>query len=338
VFDDVDNDGLFEPGDGDGDVGLSGVTVILSGEDDLGTVNRSVVTLADGTYSFADVRPGDYSLTAEQAATLLDGRETAGSLGGTVDNSQDSNTISGITVVNGDADATGYDFAEIRPSDVLLTLPGASAVNYNFAERPAAGGDVIAGQTATIGFWHNNNGQGLIKSLNGGAASTQLGNWLAATFSNMYGASAGANDLTGASNSDVAELYLDLFRRKKKEAVQLGLGGPVKTDAQVLATALAVYVTNSTLAGTTAEAWGFVVTTDGLGISTFNVGDAGAAFDEADDSDVTVLDLLLATNNHSFNGVLYDEDGDDDADDSFEKLLRTLANNVYSTINEQGDI
>jgi len=203
---------------------------------------------------------------------------------------------------------------------------------------------VSAGQTATIGFWQNKNGQELIESLNGGENATQLADWLSVTFVNMYGDADGLgplvneNDLTGLTNADVAEFYSDLFRRKKKEAVQLGLGGPAKMDAQVLAVALASYVTNETLAGTTAEAYGFLVTTNGVGVTTFDVGDAGLAFDVADNTFVTVLDLLFATNNHSINGVLYDEDGDGDADDDFETLLRTLANDVYSAINEQGDI
>ncbi|MHC4462304.1 MAG: hypothetical protein ACYS9C_02500 [Planctomycetota bacterium] len=57
-----------------------------------------------------------------------------------------------------------------------------------------------------------------------------------------------------------------------------------------------------------------------------------------DDSDVTILDLLLATNNYSINGVLYDLDGDGDADDDLETLFRTMANDVFSAINELGDI
>ncbi len=105
-----------------------------------------------------------------------------------------------------------------------------------------------------------------------------------------------------------------------------------------MAVALATYVTNQTLASTTAESFGFLVTADGVGVSTFNVGDAGEVFDVADDTDLAVLDLLLATNYRSVNGVLYDVDGDGDADDDWESLLRTLANDVYSSINEQGDI
>lgn len=156
-------------------------------------------------------------------------------------------------------------------------------------------------------------------------------------FPNMYGASAGANDLTGMTNAEVADFYCSLFRRKKREAIQLGLGGPTKMDAQTMAVALSVYVTNETLAGTIAENFGFLVTANGVGVSTFNVGSNGDAFNVEDDSDLTILDLLLATNSFSMSGVLYDLDGDSDAVDDIETLLRIMANDVFSAINEQGD-
>ena len=53
---------------------------------------------------------------------------------------------------------------------------------------------------------------------------------------------------------------------------------------------------------------------------------------------MTVRDLLFATNSNSTGGVIYDVDGDGDADDDLESLLRQLANSVYSGINESGDI
>lgn len=178
----------------------------------------------------------------------------------------------------------------------------------------------------------------MILSLNGGATSTQLANWLAATLPNMYGASAGASNLTGMTNAQVWNFYNSLFRRKQQEARALGLGGAVKTDAQIFATALAVYVTNLSLAGSAAASYGFTVTANGLGTSTINVGSAGQAFGVANGSTISVMDLLLAVNEQSDNGVLYDLDNDGDANDSLESLLRTLANNVFSTVNEQGDI
>src|SRR5262249_50087430 len=155
------------------------------------------------------------------------------------------------------------------------------------------------------GFWQNNNGQNLINGLNGGPTATQLGNWLAATFPNMYGADAGANNLAGKTNAEVAAFYKTLFARTAHNA---GGGGSPKMDAQVFATALAVYVTNQTRAGTTASAYGFQVTENGVGVRTFNVGSNGAAFGVADNASVAVLDLLLAVNSRSRNGLLYDLD------------------------------
>ena len=156
----------------------------------------------------------------------------------------------------------------------------------------------------------------------------------------MYGVHAGANNLTGKTNSEVADFYSSIFRRKKKEVLKLGLGSPTKMDAQVMAVAFAVYSTNSTLAGLTAADFGFLVTQNGVGVSTFNVGTNGDAFKVEDDSDVTIMDLLLATNNYSINGngILYDLDGDGDADDDLETLFRTMANDVFSAIKEIGDI
>jgi hypothetical protein len=153
----------------------------------------------------------------------------------------------------------------------------------------------------------------------------------------MYGVNASDNNLTGMTNAEVADFYSDLFRRKKKDTMQLGLGGPTKMDAQVMATAFAVYVTNSTLAGSTASSYGFMVTEYGVGISTFNVGFNGAAFEVEDNSDITVLDFLPKVNNFSINGILYDLNGDGDAMDDLEILLRTMTNDVFSAINEQGD-
>lgn len=152
----------------------------------------------------------------------------------------------------------------------------------------------------------------------------------------MYGA------LAGKTNNEVAEFYRGLFLRTKKEAVKLGLTGPLKMDAQVMAVAFACYVTNQTLAGTTAASYGFVVTEHGVGASTFNVGTNGQAFGVSDGTTLAILDLLLATNGKSWNGVLYDLDHDGSTDDTVdlidETLLRILANDVYSAINESGHI
>ncbi len=228
---------------------------------------------------------------------------------------------------------TGYDFALARYDSVTEPNP------------------VEAGQTATIGFWQNKNGQTLIRSLNGDENSTLLGDWLAATFPNMYRANAGDNNLAGKTNVEVADFYKAIFTRKKKDR---GVGGPAKVDAHVMAVALAIYVTNQTLVEVQSnppdpenpedpslvgvvESYGFTVTKYGLGAATFNVGDNGDAFGVSDDTEMTVLDLLLATDAMTVDGLLYDLD-ESGSIDSLEQDLRAMANAVYSDINEQGDI
>ncbi len=70
------------------------------------------------------------------------------------------------------------------------------------------------------------------------------------------------------------------------------------------------------------------------------VGISGAALGLADGADKQIIDLLLATDLLSRNGLLYDDDdqGEDGHGelDEWERLLRTLANDVYSRINEMG--
>ncbi len=53
----------------------------------------------------------------------------------------------------------------------------------------------------------------------------------------------------------------------------------------------------------------FLVTETGPGAALFNVGDSGDAFGVADNSDVAILDLLLATNARTTDGVLYEVAG-----------------------------
>ena len=75
-----------------------------------------------------------------------------------------------------------------------------------------------------------------------------------------------------------------------------------------------------------------------------NVGSSGAACDAADNSDRTIMQILLATTSMTdetdqVSGFAhaYDRDGDGTID-ADEARLRRMANDVFSMINEQGDI
>lgn len=293
VFADFNDDGEVNFGER----GLEGVPITLEGSDFLGPVQRTLTTDADGAYIFLDLLPGSYRIREDQPAGHTQGRNSVGTAGGTTTLDQ-------------------FD---------LHLAAGLDALNYNFGERPAAGGVVQAGQTAGIGFWNNRHGQTLIRALNGGESATNLGNWLAATFPNMFGAHAAANNLSGKTNTQVATFFQSRFVLKGE-----------KLDAQVLATALAVYVTNEALCalgtppGSTpvAARYGFVVSGLGVGTATFGIGADGEPFGVANGTIMSVMDLLLAADAQAVGGVLYSGD----------KVRRARANNVFGAINQAGGL
>jgi hypothetical protein len=272
-----------------GEQGIPGVPITLTGTDDLGhTVNASQTTDSAGTYVFLNLRPGNYTVTeSQQPSGYTPGIVSAGTAGGTISGQQ-----------------------------IMVGLPvGVNGMNYNYAELPGASGSIQHGQSAGIGFWNNKNGQALINALNGGTG-TQLGDWLAKTFPHMFGALSGGNNLAGQNNAYVASFFQSKF-------VVHGQ----KLDAQVLATALAVYVTDATLDNTgVGSQYGFTVSGNGLSTSTMNVGSNGSAFGVADNSTLTVMQVLLAADAQAVNGVLYNGDS----------TKRNQANNVFSAINEAG--
>ena len=144
---------------------------------------------------------------------------------------------------------------------------------------------------ATISFWNTTKGQNLIKALNGGASATALATWLATTFPNLYGATAGSNNLTGKTNSQVAAYYVTLY------------GGAQKQYCQVLAAALAVYVTDSSLAGGTyAASYTFNMPAGGAGFDVATLGTYSSAF--GNQSALTVFQMLKSANSQASKGVL----------------------------------
>jgi hypothetical protein len=273
VWEDFNNDGFVNFGENV----IEGVTVQLLDEN--GVVIDTTTTDQDGLYAFDQLDAGTYGVMEVQPAGFVDGLEIVGEIDGSpVGDNSVNDKITGIVLDN-----------------------DAIAVNYNFGERPEAGGNVSPNQTASIAFWQNRRGQELIASVNEG-----LGDWLAATLPNLYGDDGDGDvnpfDLTGMTNQQVAEFYKTEFRRR----VNI-FEGPPKLNSQVLASAIAVYVTNSNLAGLAGLDYGFSVTDTGVGTATVNVGYFGVAFGVENHTDITVLDALFAANSFSQEGWLYDD-------------------------------
>jgi len=174
--------------------------------------------------------------------------------------------------------------------------------------------ELKGGMTATIGFWHNKNGQALILGENGGPTSTNLASYLVTQYPFLFGC------YNLHTNQDVANLFLQYFNVTGQ-----------KLQAQILGVALATYVTDSSLAGTGATQYGFTVSTLGTGQATYNVGSNGAAFGVPNNTTLTVNQILAATNTQTGAGANCNPYGGNTG-------LQNMANTVYDGINSTGDI
>lgn len=97
----------------------------------------------------------------------------------------------------------------------------------------------------------------------------------------------------------------------------------------MMSVALAMYVTDTRLAGGTYGAkYGFDVHGTDLADSLWNVGNNGASLGLADHSVRSVFDLLKRANDRAVSGWLYVHN----------TTLRSQANNIFTGINEAGDI
>ncbi len=212
-----------------------------------------------------------------------------------------------------------------------ITLAAGQNVTCTFTNTQMRQG-LAAGDTATIGFWHNKNGQAVINSFNGGSSATGLGNWLAANFPNLFGASNpytsktlasfGHTSLAGLTNAQVATVYLNLWTPS---------GVTKNTYVQAFAGALACYATNPALGyDPTAASFGFNSTPGGTCGKTFNVGSNGAAFGVPNGTTLSISQVLAAANANftPSTGLFFGGD-----------QTRTSAlNNVLNGINTTGDI
>lgn len=115
------NNGSFDPGENP----IANVTLTLTGSDLLGNpVSRTVQTVTDGSYAFADLMPPatgtTYAITQTQPAGYLDGRHTPGNAS-TPGSASAPNVIDGIAITAGES-ATGYLFGELANATISGTV------------------------------------------------------------------------------------------------------------------------------------------------------------------------------------------------------------------------
>jgi hypothetical protein len=266
-------------------------TITINAKPDC-TITPSVTTATVGGTGYTASVP-NAGVGATYAWSILNGSITAGQNMPTITWSAGTNTNSPISIFVTVTAATGCQSA--CSASVRLICP-----------PPPFG----KGDAATMGFWHNKNGQGLITNAPSGPPT--LANWLATTFPCLYGSSAPAgNNLTGKSNADVANLFTTKFN-----------GSAPKTDAQVMSVALASYFTSTSLGGGAGPVkFGFNQSAGGTGVKLYNVGSFGTALGLQNNTSYTILQILQAANNVKCSNQ-----------------NATLPNDLFNAINTGGDI
>lgn len=140
VYVDETNDGIKQAAER----GVGGVTVQLIGTALNQPVFQTYSTLADGSYTFGNLAPGIYTVSIVNPTQMLDGRDTAGSLG---DSDALNNSFTFTIAAPGGTNASGYNFG------VLGLTPGYGSVLDRLASSFYANGSVHAtsGFYATLG-------------------------------------------------------------------------------------------------------------------------------------------------------------------------------------------
>jgi hypothetical protein len=210
-------------------------------------------------------------------------------------------------------------------SPLVPTTGGPDSANINYTSedrlisadnggtKAYAAAAVASGTFGTAAYWATTTGQTVIKSLNGSATATALGQWLATNFPNLYGAAAGAYSMVNSGGTYFTNTQIASAYSKFTGAAE-----------QVLSTALSVYATSIDLAGINVHSIDSHITTsaEGSGMETYSVGTNGAAFGLANNTTATVMQLLEDLNTNTAAGA----------------APATGANTIFTAINTAGGV
>ncbi len=296
VYVDNNDSGAFVTGD----AGIAGVTLTLTGANNLGQpITATVVTGANGTYSFTtdsngnQIRPGSYTITETTPSGYVTVAATVGTVNGTADGTAASGTqIGSVSLSSGQA-GISYNFGDLKP----VTVAGTVYEDTNDNGVLDSGEPGISGVTLTLS---GTNGQGTSIT-----ATTTTG-------------SGGTYSFTTDSNSN-------LLRPGTYQVVETAPSG-------YLLGAATVGTVNGTSDGAVVSATkiGSVALTSGQSGDSYNFGDVkpvtvgGTVYEDTNDSGALVGgDPLLA-------GVTVTLSGTNDVGTSITATATTNASGVYS--------
>ena len=140
VYVDADADGVFDPGER----GVGGVSVTLTGVDLFATsVYLTTTTADDGSYSFAGLSPGTYTVSEAQPLFLLDGPERIGTQGG---QNPANDQLSMVVPLAGGVFGQGNDFTESGMEAQYISI-------WDFLNTSSRNGILFATDVYTGQLW-----------------------------------------------------------------------------------------------------------------------------------------------------------------------------------------
>jgi hypothetical protein len=151
---------------------------------------------------------------------------------------------------------------------------------------------VQTNQTKPTNWLAGSVGQQMVQSFGLTVGGQTLGQWLASSFPRLYGGVAGAPNLSGFTNAQVASFFANLFKSSPTPML----------DSEVLATAIYVFTTTKSLGGNVGLAYGFSVTDPGLGAADQNVNQHGQAFFVPNFTTLNICKILSIANNTASGG------------------------------------
>ncbi len=139
VYADTDNDGVYDTGESP----IGGVTLTLYGAN--GNALDTTTTNSSGYYSFDELTPGTYKVVETQPTGYLDGKDTAGTVGGTTVGTAGNDVISSITLAT-EQSGVNYNFGELLPA----VISGYVYVDADNDGKFDSGESPIVGATVTL--------------------------------------------------------------------------------------------------------------------------------------------------------------------------------------------
>jgi len=187
-----------------GDSGIAGVTLTLSGTNNLGqSISANTTTASDGTYSFIvdsngnALRPGTYQIAESRPSGYLDGVNAVGTVNGTADGTLvPTDKIGSIALTSGQS-GINYLFGDVKP----VALSGLVYQDTNGNGVLDSGEPGIANVTLTLGGTNN-----LGHSISATATTAANGTYSFTTDSNGNALAPGTYQITETAPSGYVQV------------------------------------------------------------------------------------------------------------------------------------